>query len=301
MTATQPILGVNHTPPAFDVPAGACDCHVHVFGPAERFPFSPDRLYTPGDAPVADLMALQRTLHLDRVVIVHPSPYGSDNICTLDALRLIGARARGVAVIDAKTSDAALRDMHAVGVRGVRVNIESRGEHSSEVAGRLLREAAARVAPLGWHVQVYSNISVLAPLRDTILALPTPLVVDHFGRAQAALGTAQPGFAELLLLLRSGKVYVKVSAPQRVSRAPDYADAAPLARAMIETNPDRIVWGSDWPHPGVMNYAERNPNVIEPFRPEDDGRALNRLAEWTRNRTELVKILVENPARLYDY
>ena len=299
MTAAgQTILGVTHTAPSFDVPSGACDCHVHIFGPDARFPFSPKRLYTPGPASIEDLLALHRVLHIDRVVIVHPSAYGLDNSCTADAVRKLGDRARGVAVIDQATTDAMLADMHAAGVRGVRVNLESYGESDPAVARRHLTWAAIRVAPLGWHVQTYTNIAVLAALQDTILALPTTLVVDHFGRAQASGGTAQPGFEQLLELLRSGKVYVKISAPYRISQQPHYTDAAPLARAMIAANPDRVVWGTDWPHPGA---AKRDPAVIEPFRPEDNGQALNRLAEWTTSATELKKILVDNPARLYQF
>ena len=297
-SAPEKILGVVHTPPAFEVPPNACDCHVHVFGPADKFPYSSKRLYTPGDASIGGLLALHRALHIDRVVIVHPSPYGTDNSCTLDAVRRLGPRARGVAVIDDTTSARMLADMHAAGIRGVRVNLESYGESDPAVAGRQLQQAAARVAPLGWHVQTYTNLAILAALHHTILALPTTLVVDHFGRPQAARGSAQPGFAQLLALLRSGKVYVKISAPYRISLAPHYPDAAPLARAMIAANPDRVVWGTDWPHPGA---AKRDPAVIEPFRPEDDGEALNRLDEWTKSRTELQKILVDNPARLYQF
>jgi predicted TIM-barrel fold metal-dependent hydrolase len=228
--AKNAILGVVPTPSAFEVPRGACDCHTHIFGPVETFPFSRKRLYTPGDTSIDDLNALHRTLHIDRVVIVHPSPYGADNSCTVDTVRRLGPRARGVAVIDDSTSARDLADMHAAGVRGVRVNLESYGESDPAVAGRHLQNAAARVAPLGWHVQTYTNLAVLAALRDTILALPTTLVVDHFGRPQAALGTAQPGFEPLLALLRSGKVYVKISAPYRISVEPHYPDAAPIAR-----------------------------------------------------------------------
>lgn len=148
------------------------------------------------------------------------------------------------------------------------------------------------------HVQTYTNLGILAALHDLILQLPTALVVDHFGRPQAARGVAQPGFEQLLALLRSGKIYVKISAAYRISQQPDYADVGPIARAMIAANPDRIVWGTDWPHPGA---AKRDPAVIEPFRPEDDGAALNRLAGWTKTRTELQKILVDNPAGLYQF
>jgi predicted TIM-barrel fold metal-dependent hydrolase len=147
-------------------------------------------------------------------------------------------------------------------------------------------------------VQTYTNLGILAPLTDAIAKLPTPLVVDHFARPKAEHGMAQPGLAEFLGLLRSGKVYVKISAPYRISQLPDYPDAAPIARAMIHANPDRILWGSDWPHPGA---AKRDPAVVEPFRPEDNGRALNRLAEWTQSRQQLQQILVENPARLYQF
>lgn len=298
MTATHEILGVTPTAPSFAVPKGACDCHVHIFGPDAAFPFSPERLYTPGPASIDDLLALHRALHIERVVVVHPSPYGTDNSCTIDALRKLGARARGVAVIDDATTDAMLDDMHDAGIRGVRVNLESYGESSPAIAGKHLQRAAERVARLGWHVQTYTNLTVLAALRDTILQLPTRLVIDHFGRPQASLGTAQPGFADILALLRSGKVYVKISAPYRISLKPNYADAAGIARAIIAANPDRVLWGTDWPHPGA---AERNPAVIEPFRREDDGLALNRLTDWTQSETELKKILVDSPARLYQF
>ena len=298
MQTSAPVLGVTHTAPVFEVPRNACDCHAHIFGPAERFPYSSKRLYTPGDASIDDLLALHSALHIDRVVVVHPSPYGADNACTVDAVRRLGDRARGVAVIDDTVTARALADMHAVGIRGVRINLESYGESDPAVAGRQLQQAAARVAPLGWHVQTYTNLAILAALHDTILALSATLVVDHFGRPQAARGTAQPGFDALLALLRSGKVYVKISAPYRISLEPHYPDVAPLARAMIDANPDRVVWGTDWPHPGA---AKRDLAVIEPFRAEDDGEALNRLAGWTKNRTELQNILVDNPARLYQF
>jgi predicted TIM-barrel fold metal-dependent hydrolase len=295
--AANAILGVTPTPPAFAVPKGACDCHVHVFGPDQKFPLSPKRLYTPGPASIDDLKALHQALHIERVVVVHPSPYGTDNAVTVDAVRQLGARARGVAVIDDTITDAMLDDMHEAGIRGVRVNLESYGESDPAVAGKHLQHAAARVARLNWHVQTYTNLGVLAALHGTIEKLPVPLVVDHFGRPKAALGTEQPGFAEFLALLRSGKVYVKISAPYRISQLPHYPDALAIARAMIAANPERILWGSDWPHPGA---AKRDPAAIEPFRPEDNGEALNRLAQWA-SAGERQKILVDNPARLYHF
>jgi predicted TIM-barrel fold metal-dependent hydrolase len=296
------ILGVSHTPANFDVPRNACDCHVHVFGPNARYPFWPGRSYTPGEASIDELKALHRALGIDRVVIVHPSPYGADNSVTVDALRVLGGQARGVAVIDQTTGDAALRDMHEAGIRGVRVNLESGGQRDPAAARRLLEWAAHRIKSLGWHVQTFTTLPMVAALYETIAALPVTLVIDHFGLPDAALGPDQPGLEKISALLRSGKVYVKISGAYRISKAPDYADAAPIARAMIAANPDRILWGTDWPHPGGgKGRAAHDLDSIEPFIAIDDGAALNRLNGWCANRQELEKILVTNPARLYDF
>jgi predicted TIM-barrel fold metal-dependent hydrolase len=302
MSAT--IHGVTHTAPAFEFPAGACDSHVHVFGPFDRFPLWAGRRYTPGPASVENLLALQRALRLSRVVVVQASPQGTDNACLVDALQRLpdgGSQARGVAVVDEKTTDAELKAMHRAGVRGVRVNLESQGEHDPAAAGRQLREAAARAAPLGWHVQTYTTLPVLASVADTIRALSVPLVIDHFGRPAAARGPAEPGFDVLLSLVGSGRVYVKLSAGYRISDHPDWADVAPIARALVDANPDRIVWGTDWPHPGAGQGGVRTADVVEPFFPIDDGRALNRLREWIADPLRLRRILVDNPARLYDF
>jgi predicted TIM-barrel fold metal-dependent hydrolase len=293
---------VERTPPSFDVPSGACDCHTHVFGPPDEFPFAPDRIYTPGEASVEELLTLQRDLHLQRVVIVQPSVYGTDNSCTVDAMRRLGDRARGVAVIDDDIPDDALRALHRAGIRGVRVNLATSGQHDPAVARRRLAAAASRVAPLGWHVQTYTLLPVIAALRDDMAALPVPLVIDHFGGARAEEGPSQAGFDALLALVRSGKAYVKLSAPYRVSRREDYADAASLARKLIEANPDRCVWGSDWPHPGGGERRhDQRPGGIEEFWPVDDGRAFNLLADWAPDPGLRRKILVENPARLYGF
>lgn len=304
---TQPRLtplalhGVTHEVLNFTMPALACDCHTHVFGPAGQFPFAADRQYTPGDASVAELLALQAHLGLERVVIVHPSPYGADNACTVDALRQLGNRARGVAVIDTATTDAELRDMHDAGVRGVRLNLETTGVSDPLLAAEQLRWASARVAPLGWHMQMYTQLSVVVSLQDQISALPIPLVVDHFCRASADLGVEQPGFDVLLNLVRAGKVWVKLSAPHRISELPDCDDVRPLVQALIAANPDRMLWGSDWPHPGAKPGKPRRLDEIETFNPINDGRALNRLNEWVGDAATLHKILVANPQALYDF
>jgi predicted TIM-barrel fold metal-dependent hydrolase len=295
MTASQPRTAV-----AFAVPDGACDCHVHVFGSDAEFPFIRRRGYTPPPARVGELTTLLDALHLSRVVVVQPSVYGSDNSCTLEGMRELGARARGVAVIDADTSDTALDEMRQRGVRGVRVNLETAGETDLDVARRNLEAAVARVAPFGWHVQLYTRLSVIAGLQREFAHLPVPVVFDHFGGATAAGGVGQPGFAALLELVQAGHAYVKLSGAYRSStEAPAYRDVMPLARALIAANPDRIVWGTDWPHPHAA--APDAALEITPFFDIDDGLLLNNLAEWTDDAAIRRKILVENPARLYDF
>ena len=295
------LLGVTHSAIDFPVPRGACDCHTHVFGPNVLFPFDPARKYTPGEASAVELVALHRALGIDRVVIVHPSPYGADNRATLAGMRSYGKGARGVAVIDASTTDEQLQAMHSAGIRGVRVNLETGGVNDPAAAAQGLKEAAARVAPLGWHVQTYTNMALIAALHEVMGSLPVPLVVDHFGRAQAALGTSQPGFAELLALAKSGKAYVKLSAPHRLGETPDDDNTTAIARALIEANPERMLWGTDWPHPGGRPRGPEGLNEIEPFTPTNDGAALNRLARWAKTPEMIQRILVDNPARLYDF
>ena len=208
------------------VPPGACDCHVHVFGPAARFPFAPERTYTPPDASIEELLALQKRLGFERVVIVQPSVYGTDNSCTLDALKKLGRRARGVAVIDS-TSD--LSQMQKAGVRGVRVNLQTSGLDDPG----LIEEAAQRVASLGWPVQTFTNVGVIRKLNFE--AIPVPLVVDHFG-----LPRDRDDCEYLAHLLKTRNVYVKLSGPHRLPM-----DPGPVVRTLVAANPERCLWGSD--------------------------------------------------------
>lgn len=293
---------LRRTPPAFPVPRGACDCHTHVFGPPAQFPFAAERTYTPGEASLEELLALQADLHLDRVVIVHPSVYGTDNACTVDALHRLEGRGRGVAVIADDITAAELDALHRAGVRGIRLNLATAGVHDPEIARRRLAAAAARVAPLNWHVQIYTTLTMVAALQIELAAVPVPLVIDHFGGADAAAGPTQPGFAALLALVSAGKTYVKLSAPYRSSsQRPDYGDVAALAAALIAANPERMLWGSDWPHPGGGHKRGQSIEEIEPFFPEDDGKTLNLLADWAPDPALRRRILVDNPARLYDF
>jgi len=296
-----PAQAATRSPVSFDMPAGAADCHVHVFPDPAKFPFFAGRSYTPPVATATDLLQLQKDLKLDHVVIVQPSVYGTDNRATLDGIRELGLkRARGVAVIGPETTRAQLDELHAAGIRGVRVNLETAGVVDPAASAQKLKAAVEQVQARGWHVQTYTRLSIIEALKDQLLALPVPLVVDHFGGARGELGVAQPGFAALVELVRSGRAYVKISGAYRSStKGPDFADVLPLAQALIAANPDRIVWGTDWPHPNT-SLAKAATEISEPF-PLDDGLVLNQLATWAPDAATRKKILVDNPARLYGF
>ena len=290
------------TPVDFDVPAGACDCHTHVFGDPRRFSFTPSRAYTPESASIEEMRALHRALHTDRLVIVQPSVYGTDNACTLDAIKQLGSDARGVAVIDDKTPDAALDEMARGGIQGIRVNLETAGLTDPAAGRQRLQAAIQRVKSRNWHVQVYTRLTVIEGVKDLVLASPIPIVFDHFGGAEASLGVRQPGFDALLNLVRTGHAYVKVSGAYRSStQLPDYADVAPLAKALIAANPQQVLWGTDWPHPDSSPVTGRKPTDVAQLLPIDDGRVFNQLATWAPDATERRMILVDNPARLYGF
>jgi predicted TIM-barrel fold metal-dependent hydrolase len=296
-SASQPSTPVN-----FDVPAGACDTHTHVFGDPQRFPFATARAYTPEQASIAEMRDLHTALHTERVVIVHPSVYGTDNSCTLDGMKQLGSIVRGIAVIDEKTPESALDEMDRAGMRGIRVNLETTGQSDPAVARQRFQEAVDRIKRRSkWHIQVYTRLSVIEAIKDQVAAAPMPVVFDHFGGAQAALGVNQPGFDTLLNLVRSGKAYVKISAPYRSStKPPDYADVAPLAKALIGANPQHILWGSDWPHP-ASPVAHRPVTEVTPLWQVDDGRIFNQLPLWAPDERVRKIILVENPAKLYGF
>lgn len=284
----------------FDVPAGACDCHTHIHGDPETFPYFSGRIYTPETALPGEMSALHKALRMQRVVIVTPSVYGTGNSATLYGMKARGADARGVAVIDDKTPESTLDAMDRAGVRGIRLNLATGGSNDPSAGRGRFEAAIARVQKRKWHVQMYTNLAVISSIKDLVAASPVPVVFDHFGGAQAALGTGQPGFADLLELVRSGRAYVKISGAYRASRlSPDFPDAAPLAKALIAANSDRIVWGTDWPHP---NSSSGNPATqVTPLLQIDDARLLNQLPVWAPDAAIRRKILVDNPARLYGF
>lgn len=290
------------TPVDFDVPAHACDCHTHIHGDVEKFPFFAGRVYTPEPASPEEMAALHKALHVERVVIVTPSVYGTDNSSTLFGMKARGATARGVAVIDDKTTEAQLDAMQADGFRGSRINLATGGVSDPNVGRARFTAAVERMKARGWHVQLYTTLPMISAIKELVLASPVPAVFDHFGGLEASLGLEQPGFSDLIALVKSGKAYVKISGAYRSSNlAPDYQDMVPYARALIAANPDRIVWGTDWPHPDSSPVEGRKPTDIAPFYQIEDGRLLNQLPVWAPDAEVRKKILVDNPARLYGF
>lgn len=295
--------------PRAKLPAGSCDCHVHLFEPA-RFPYIPQRSYTPGTATVEDLRAFEGRLGVDRVVLVQPSGYGTDNRCLVDGLgqlaRSGGLRARGVAVIDVdRATPADIDALHAAGVRSIRLNLEVKGEQSADRARAQLQGALRKVAHKRWSVQIYADLHLVHALADTIAqtqtAAPTPVVLDHFAGLKADRGLDQPGLATVLELLGKGHVYAKLSAPYRASRLADYSDLQPFVRAFVSAAPTQLVWASDWPHTGSASNRSGDLSKVEAFRRIDSGQVLDQLAGWIAHPATWRQLMVDNPARLYDF
>ena len=295
--ASQPATKVN-----FDVPANACDCHTHIHGDLARFPYSPDRVYTPEAALPEEMAQLHAALKMQRVVIVTPSVYGTDNAATLYGMAARGADARGVAVIGDKTTEAELDAMGKAGVVGIRLNLATGGTSDPNVGRQRLSAAIERIKARGWHIQIYTNLGMISAAKDLVAGSPVPVVFDHFGGAQADKGLEQAELSDFFELLKSGKAYVKISGAYRAGKnGPDFADAAPLAKALIAANPDRIVWGTDWPHPNSAAIPGKTKFDLAPFFDIDDGLLLNQLALWAPDAATRQKILTDNPARLYKF
>ena len=278
----------NPSRPAFAVPAGAVDAHCHVFGPGDRFPYAPERKYTPCDAPREALWALRDRLGFSRNVIVQATCHGADNRALVDALRDAGNRARGVATVRRDVSDAELARLHAAGVRGVRFNFVRR--LVDVLPHDTLAEVAQRVKALGWHLVVYVESQDLPGLCDFLAALPVPVVFDHMARPDVSQDPSGPAFERFLALLSDNPdMWAKVSCPERLSLAgpPDYADVVPFARRVVEAFPDRVLWGTDWPHPNMKSHMP------------DDGQLVDYIPRIATTAELQRKLLVDNPMRLY--
>lgn len=272
--------------PRFQFPAGACDCHAHVFGPQQQYPLAPSHGYVPPPASIEDYVRMLRTIGCERAVIVNPSIYGTDNRCTVDALRSGQFQFRGVAVIDDQTTDSELEDMHQAGVRGVRLNLKSKGStYGLDAAPRL----AERIKARGWHLQFFMDIRTMLDIDQQLVKLPVDIVIDHFGHVDAADGVAAPGFQTLLRLARHERCWFKLIGPYRLSRqTPMFPDVTPLACALVAAAPERCVWGTDWPHPNTD------------FMP-NDGDLAGMLLDWIPDEALRNRVLADNPARLYDF
>ena len=305
-TDATPVAGFAVTPgwlpycpnpsiPELKLPAGAVDSHCHVFGPGHEFPYSPERKYTPCDASKAQLFALRDRLGFERNVIVQATCHGSDNRALVDALKHSAGRARGVATVKRSITDRELEALHLAGVRGTRFNFVKRLVDFTPKDELL--EIAHRIAPLGWHVVVYFEAFDLPELWEFFTALPTDIVVDHMGRPDVSKPPTGSEFERFLRLMREHpNVWTKVSCPERLSltgppavegERDAYRDVVPFARLLVETFPDRVLWGTDWPHPNLKGHMP------------DDGLLVDWLAHIAPTEALREKLLVNNPTRLY--
>ena len=271
--------------PDFAVPPLACDAHCHVFGPAAKFPFDPGRSYTPPDASVEDFRRLQSTLGFERAVIVQATCHGTDNAAMLDAIATSGGRYRGVAMVDDGFSEADFRDLHDGGVRGVRMSF------ARHLAGppdfTKVRRTADMIRPMGWHLVLYLEAEDVVENAAALRALGVPIVIDHMARVKPADGVEQDAFRLLLGFVRDEGFWVKISGAERLSASvAPFHDLVPFAQALIEAAPDRVIWGTDWPHPNIAGVM---PN---------DGDLVDMLALYAPDEEARRRILVDNPARL---
>ena len=279
--------------PAFRAPPLSCDCHFHVFGPADRYPYGTDLRYPPPLAPLEDYLALCGLLGIERYVFVQPSAYGRDNTCMLDAMREVGAKCRGIVDIEENAPDAELARLHAAGVRGVRINVSPVKPHTPGFSATMLPRIDrlhARCTELGWQLDFLTPGWLTSELMPVFKKLKCDFTIAHMGMYLAKDGVKQSGFQELLDLLRhgEGRCWIKLTGVYRMSVAPGFADAAPHARALIETAPDRIIWGSDYPH---LSFADKVGSV----------ELFNLLGQWAPTDAARKQILVDSPQRLFSF
>jgi predicted TIM-barrel fold metal-dependent hydrolase len=270
--------------PKLKAPANACDCHMHIYD--AKYPTDPKATLKPADALVADYKLLQKRIGTSRNVVVTPSTYGTDNRVTLDAIAQIGPTARGVAVVDATVTDAELKRLNGLGIRGIRFNLVQAGATTAEMIEPLSR----RVNDLGWHIQIHMKGEQIAGIEDLLLRVPSPIVFDHLGRLAQPNALDNPGFKTISKLIDKGRTWVKLSGAYQDTKVgpPTYSDTVAVARAYIKAAPERMVWASDWPHP------------TEKDKP-DDAVLFDLLAEWAPEEAMRTRILVQNPATLYGF
>jgi predicted TIM-barrel fold metal-dependent hydrolase len=271
--------------PSFKLPPGSCDAHCHVFGPAATFPYAPDRRYTPADAPKEMLAALHAHLRIERAVIVQASCHGTDNAAMLDCIAFDPQRYRGVAIVDDSFSDGDYDRLHAGGVRGVRFNFVKHLGDAPDIG--LVGRVIDRIRPRSWHLVLHLDASDIVPLTPMMRALPLPFVIDHMGRVPAAAGVDQPPMRALLELALLDNCWIKVSGAERISMPP-YMQAVPIARALVEAAPERVLWGTDFPHPNATHEA-------------DEADLVGLVPQFATTALAQQRLLVDNPTRLYGF
>jgi predicted TIM-barrel fold metal-dependent hydrolase len=285
----------------FSLPPGSCDSHVHVVGDPTRYPMSPRRDYTPPPATADQLAKMLAVMHLDRVVIVTPTIYDTDNSATTDAVCQLGLqRACGIAIVDEDAPPDSFARLAAAGIAGVRVFLGGGDETDARAVKHRLRRFGSLAAEQDWHLDISAPPDVVAAVAEPMVSCPVPLVFDYF--AWLGGGIQQDGFSTIASLMKSGHAYVKLSEPYRISKIhPDYNDLMPLVQAFVAVNADRVLWGSGWPHVDSGNVPGRKNTDTAPDLPEDAGHLLNLLETWVPDQQVRHKILVENPARLYRF
>jgi predicted TIM-barrel fold metal-dependent hydrolase len=288
--------------PSQALPERATDCHMHVFGPFERYPLADERAYNVPEAPLEAHERMKRRVGLERTVLVQASGHGSDNRAMLAALAQLGARGRAVAVLDPPTPASELEKMHACGVRGLRLNLVSLasrygGDHAQRVA-----DYEGLLAPFGWHLQVFARATTLQALEPALARCKVNIVIDHMGLPDAARGIAQPGFEAVLRLLAAGHVWVKLAGADRITRASGrLRDAIAFMQALVAAAPERLVWGSDWPHIGFHSGQQVRGDAVLPYRDIDAGELLEVLIAAVPDSETRRAILADNPAKLYGF
>ena len=287
MGEPKPSYLASPSRPKLKLPAGACDAHVHVFGPSRVFPFAENRPFTPADAPKEQLFALHAMLGIEHCVIVQSTCHGFDNRVVADAIAAKGGDYCGVALVPPSVDDAELKRLDSQGFRGVRFNFMSHLGQGAKIEDAIA--LTARLAPLGWHLQVHFEGSLVDEIAPFLKRSAVPVVIDHMGRVDASLGVDQPAFRRLLELMRDPRFHVKVSGSERISRkTPPWPDARPFARALVAEFGDRCFWGSDWPHPNLAAIP-------------DDGVLVDLLAEIAPAESERRAVLIDNPRRFYGF
>ncbi len=283
------------------LPPGACDCHVHVVGDTLAYPMVDQRQYTPGPASLDSLRQHLARNGLERTVIVQPSFYGTDNSCMLDSLRQLAGAGRGVAVLEPGASDAQLQALHAQGVRGLRLNVESSGQSAAKAVSAALAYWAQRLAALPWHIQIYASLDTLMAVHPTLQSVGLPIVLDHFAMVLGSTALDDARFHAVQQLVQSGRAYVKLSAPYRIQ---SFAHEAPqavarIARQYLQANPERVLWGSDWPH----THREPGKSAHEQSAYRSVGRDVLQggLHAWLPSADLRQRVLVDNPAQIYGF